>query len=293
MKTERSSFALIATLLLIVLMITTGAALSTAAGVEAVIADRQARTGMHELAVESALVVIAARLADTDAGARVLGDLDRRGSHHLGLHTGQVHVYCRITDDGAKFNPNLFPRPDQANLLARKLIMLATRSGLQAAALNPRPIVTEYGSTPGRRYASLDQIVDGDGALVHHWQIADYQRPNFAWSDVLTCWGDGRVDLRRAGRDALEAALDDLAPGLSSKLLAARPAQPGVNYLQAALERVDAGIRPQVAQRITGNAHRYAVRLNTDIEGDVRRWYVVATIKNSKAIVLHRSRVTW
>ncbi len=91
----------------------------------------------------------------------------------------------------------------------------------------------------------------------------------------------------------LEAVLEDIRPGLAKKMLAARPADRSVNFLPTALTSVDAEIRQRVASRLTFDAHHYALRIDTTIDADRRRWYVVAQIHKGRVNVLHRAPITW
>ena len=72
----------------------------------------------------------------------------------------------------------------------------------------------------------------------------------------------------------------------------ARPTDRSVNFLPTALTSVDAEIRQRVASRLTFDAHHYALRIDTTIDADRRRWYVVAQIHNGRVNVLHRAPIT-
>ena len=287
------AFALVTALLLIVLLVSVGAELALVTSTEAVAAGRRHHTLAHQLAVDSALLVLAERLDPANpASVDVIQSLDRFGEARQALQFGEVQVTCTLRDDATKFNPSFFQRPDEAFSLTRKLEMLGTQLRLPPARVELKPLLVEPSDTPGLRYMWYDQLL-GDvtpGAL---FNLADAPAQRSAWSDTVTFWGDGRIDLRRADAQILEVALEDIRPGLGGKLLATRPADPTLNFMRTALISVDAEIRQRVAARLTFDAKRYALRIDTAVAADRRRWYVVACMDGGECEVLHRSQLRW
>ena len=293
---QRDAFALLTTILLIAMLVAVSIELTTLTATHAVSEARRHQTLAHDLAVDSALLLLADQLASTGAGpSDLIRRLDLLGRATATFEVGEVAVHCTIYDDAAKFNPNAFQRCDRQPLLKRKLTSLASRRSLPRATVDLKPLLTRRSDGSGTLYRWYDQFLSGvEPGSMFRWneELEDHrQRP--VWSDVVTFWGDGRIDLRRVDQDVLEAVLEDIRPGLARLLLAARPADRSIDFAEAALTRVHAEIRQKVAARLTYDAHRYAIRMDTAIGADRRRWYVVAEMNDAEVSVLHRSRLTW
>jgi hypothetical protein len=289
-------FALVATLLLLTLLIAVAAQLATTASVESVTSARRHRTLIHELAVDSALLLLRERLTTAnDETQQWVRDLDRFGFAVTDFAVGPATVRCVLRDDGAKLNPILFQRADEQNVLTRKLTQLANGRALPGARVALKPLIVDSPSQGGARYRWYDQLLAGvePGTFFRWSENPTEHDASPVWSDVVTFWGDGRLDLRRVNTDVLEAALEDIQPGLAKVLLNAGPTDRSVNYLQTALIDVPAEIRTAVANRITFDARRYAVRMETAVEADRRQWYVVLQVDADRCKVLHRSQLTW
>lgn len=292
---RRRSFALLLSLLLIGLVMAITAELVTATSTASVVSARRARTLAHDLAVDGAMLVLADRLGD-DENNPWIAALDANGVvTRIDFAIGEVVVTCAVRDDGARFNPLQFQDDPQRPRLERKLALLATKLSLPPARVELRPIVTERARPAAVRYRSYDQLLDDlEPESIFRWdERVDSERGKLAWSDVVTLWGDGRIDLWRANEPVLEAVLEDIRPGLGRAMLATRSVKPSQDLLAAALTRVDAEIRQEVAARVTYDARRYALRIDTTIHADRRRWFIVATIHEGRVKVLHRSQLTW
>lgn len=293
---NRRGFALVTTLLLITLLIAVSAQLATQSCVESASAARRHRTLLHELALDSAVLRIGERLAVPDPEA--LGwirALDQAGSASIDWKAGDVGVCCTLGDDAAKFNPVLFQRPDQASLLTRKLNLLAERKSLNGASVSLRPLLGAPNSGRGENlYRWFDQLLtEVEPDALFRWSKMGSDASTPVWSDLVTCWGDGRVDLQRVDVDVLEAVLEDIRPGLARTMLKARPSDRSVNFLQTAMIDVPAEVRPTVMNRIGFDVRRYSLRVQTAVEADRREWYVVLQMDGRTSRVLHRSQLTW
>lgn len=295
-RSQRPAFALVTTMLLITLLIAVSAQLVTVTSMGAVNNSRRRHSLSHELAVDSALLLLADELAAADGDmSGLIRDLNHSGEVLRTFIIGIVKVQCTIRDDGAKFNPRLFERPDQQRRLARKLTLLANTKRLPPARVGLRPTVTSNTSESGSLYRWFDQILTNiEPGMLFPWNKGDADSdPGLVWSNAVTFWGDGRVDLRRVDMDTLEVVLEDIQPGLGRRMLSARPADRSVDFRQSALSRIPAELRQKVAARVTYNGGRYAIQIDTMIHADRRRWYVVAQFNGGDFSVLHRSRLTW
>ncbi len=287
---------MVATLLLLTLLIAVAAQLATVASVESVSSARRHRTLIHELAVDSAVLLLRERLTTAnDERQKWIRELDQLGFAVTNFAVGPATVQCVLRDDGVKFNPILFQREDQQNVLTRKLTQLANDRALPGARVALQPLIVDSASPGGARYRWYDQLLAGvePGAFFRWPENPTEHNSSPVWSDVVTFWGDGRVDVRRVDADVLEAALEDIRPGLAKVLLNARPTDRSANFLQTALIGVPAEIRAAVANRITFDARRHAVRMETAVEADRRQWYVVLQVDADRCNVLHRSQLTW
>ncbi len=289
----RSSFALVSTLLLLTMLIAISTQLTTTVSIEAVVAGRRANDVAHELAVEGSLLVLADRLGETKNN-QLIAELDRTGRAQFEYSAGSILVKCVIRDDGVKFNPLRFSAPSDRSRLERKLELLATRAHLPDVKVELQPILSE---TKADKSTSLYRWFDQLFGEVEPGELFRINEDEFsqsaAWSDAVTFWGDGRVDLRRASPDVLEAALEDIRPGLAKSIIAKRKQPPAINVLEQALVDVDAEIRQEVASRLTYDARRYAVSVETRVGADRRRWYVVVTINDKQTVLHHRSQILW
>ncbi len=292
---RRKAVALITTLLLITLLIAVTSQLVTATAVESVSAARRHRSLLHELAVRSALIVVTDRLSAQDGQDNpLIRELDQSGAAETLVSVGPLTVRCVLRDDASKFNPNLFPRADQQNILRRKLSLLRDQLSLPPVQPLIKPLSTKNASAAGAVFYGFDQLFTGiaPGAIIR-WSNDSGADVSNVWSDMITFWGDGRVNLRRVNETVLEAVLEDVEAGLGRRILDARTTDRTMNFLQAGLIGVSAEIRERVASRLTIDSHRYSIMIETSLEADRRRWLVVAVIDQGEFQLLHRSQLTW
>lgn len=279
-------YALLWALLLVVLLASTTTQLVTSSAVEAVRASRQANTLAHELAVDSLLALLAVRISQDD---RISRDLDRWGFSTVELNLSACHVSCRVTDDGAKLDVSAFADGPHHRDLQRKLVSLARRFGLETAGIALRPVTDEV-DPDKRRYLWFDQLFADDAR--HELFRPDGQQEQVVWSDLITCFGSGLVDIRRARTGVLAVLFDDLDRALPRRIAALRR-KPGPDVIQRILQQVDPDRRDAARARIGWDLHRYALEIDTVIRGDRRRWYVVATLNNDTAEVHYRGQIRW
>ena len=138
---RRHGFALVTTMLLLTLLIAVGAELTLLTSTHAVSGARRNRCLAHELAVDSAMLILADRLASVDEEpSRLIDKLDRFGRASTRLQVGAATVDCTIQDDGAKLSPLLFQRADQRFKLTRKLTTIGAKRSLLGAEVSLRPL---------------------------------------------------------------------------------------------------------------------------------------------------------
>lgn len=287
---QRRAFALLTTMLLLVLLIAVTAQLATSAATQAMSTQRIVQALHHELAVDSATLWIDEQVRIKDGREPSLfKDLETLGQVELALTVGEVHVSAFLRSDAGKLNPTRWQRFDQQGLLSRKLMGLQQRF-LLSGRPQLQPILSEEA---GGRYRWFDQVIgDAEPESFFPWGERRGASDPSVWSDVLTFWGDGKIDLRYAGADVLESALDDLRSGLGATLLTAKSTK-SKDAITAALFGIPEDIRNQVAECLTYDSKRFAIQLQTSIGGDRRRWFIVASLGGEKPQVLHRSQLTW
>jgi hypothetical protein len=170
--------------------------------------------------------------------AEAEGDADRQGpvtrvERRLAL-TGMTWRLV-VGDEQAKVNVNtISTRGGTPALTAALTELLGVEAADLAVALRPALPEQPHGKRV-RPYGSLGQVFAGDwaGAVLR-------SRPDDpAAIERITCWGDGRINFRRASPEALRAAtagvLDDTQRW---KLLELREDIPGIS-LSEALKRLD------------------------------------------------------
>ncbi len=209
-------YALLWALLLVVLLASTTTQLVTSSAVEAVRVSRHANTLALELAVDSLLVVLRLRISQDDGISR---NLDRWGFATVELNLGACRVSCRVADDGAKLDVSAFADGPHDRNLQRKLVSLARRFGLETAGIALRPVVDE--ADPGKcRYLWFDQLFADDAR--HELFRLGAEQEQVVWSDLVTCFGSGTVDIRRARTGVLAVLFDDLDRALPRRIAALR-----------------------------------------------------------------------
>lgn len=282
------------TVLVLTILLATAAQLATLSATRGLIASRRANSLQHELAVQSAMHVLAQALSKDPAYHRCLAR-DRRV--FVDLTVGACIVRVLIQDDGAKFNVLPWAEERSLTLLRRKLETLGRDLGLPALTIEPRLVRfdgQEASSKPSpvrpargsEALVTFDQLFrEAPAPAVFHWHLeADALEP--VWSDYVSLFGDGRMDLKNADRKLVELALGDIRAGL-------KPSPRGAGAADDAWAGLGPGTRSRVAARTGYGLDRYALTLQTAIGSDVRRWYVVATLKNGAMTLHHRRQITW
>lgn len=290
---SRRAMALILTVLVITILLVTAAQLATLSSTRALVVERRTNSLQHQLAVDSTIELVANLLARD----KVLPQkLDRDKQVEVPLQLGQCKICVTVQDDGAKFNVLPFTDERSAPLLRRKLQDLERQMRLPKAEIDPRPVLISKatGQAPDGRqllpasYLTFDQLFKGIPApAVFRWDPPEHHSPKApVWSDYVSLFGDGRLDLKRADPRLAELAVRDLQAGWS-------PSNSKATTLDETVGGLDATVRPAVAARLGYGLDRYALTIQTAVGTDVRRWYVVATMKQGAAKVLHRQQITW
>ncbi|MBN1510669.1 MAG: hypothetical protein JXB13_01520 [Phycisphaerae bacterium] len=288
---RRSGVALVMTLLLVVLAAAVSARLVATAGIEAVRTHRSVNTLQHGLAVDSAIRVAAVHL---DRRSPERGPDGLLEADPVTFTLGECVVWCRIADDGGKFNVAAFATPEQDRTLASNLRRLQRSLSLPAARVDLRPSEAGPDEPAVPRYVWFDQVLADRSPDGVFRDPADASEDTLAWSDVVTFFGDGRVDVRRARPEVLRAVLADVGPQAADAILAARHHATESATLAELLQKVGPEDRERVQSRIALDLQRYALTIETRIGSDCRRWYVVATLAHGRVQhVNYRGQIVW
>jgi hypothetical protein len=170
------------------------------------------------------------------------------------LHGLQFTVW--LADEDAKVNLNavFHQGPDGANQVAAVVGQLA---GADAAALQVRPMAEDGTRQDSRVFRSWGEVFDlaqdtapGDAAC----RLRDQTRE-------ITCWGSGRLNIRRASDQAVRLVCQDkLSPDVLGKLLSLRR-EPGIKDLDDLLSRLALRIedRALLERRLTDRSTRHSL----------------------------------
>ncbi len=293
------AFVLLLTLLLIALLMAGLSQLVFVSGTTAVVDGRHNADLTHRLAVESAIALAHQELGNKDTW---VAQLDRAPEVRHAFDLSACHVELRIRDDGAKLPIAAFADPTRKGpnrLLEDKLRQLERRLRLPRLRIRLQPRLASEREQI-RAYVWFDQLFErpeGHRILA----VTDTERQGACWSDALTLFGDGRLDLRRAKPEVIDVALGDLVPGAGRRVppVSNRQADNAQDLLRNVLANTTERTRNELLRRVTWDAGRYALNIRTSIrtddtrESDIRRWYVVATLGGSGPQIHYRGKIEW
>jgi hypothetical protein len=278
------------TLLALLVLVVVTARLATLTGFEAVHASRRACTLQHELAVDSAIRVSAAMLAE---GTATYDAFAESGVMPVEFSLDECAVRCRIVNDAAKFNISAFDDEGEQRRLVRKLRALQRRLRLPDVTVKLRPTTpaTLYpDEVPA--YCGFDQLFGENAAgACFRWDWVDGTPASLVWSDVVTLYGDGRVDVRHARPEVLKVLLEDIDRSAANAFARARRKP---DAFAKAMDAVVPAVRDRLQQRLTTKQNRYALTIETRVHGDRRLWYVVASMTQGTVRTVHfRGQLRW
>ena len=289
----RRGVALIMTLLLVVLLVTSTARLATTTSIEAIHSNRQACTLQHELAVDSTLQMVATYLENDEL---LLQTFDRTGVAHLDFEVGNCVVHCEIRNDAAKLNVSAFAAKGQEHLLRQKLNRLKHRLPLPAVTVKLRPVENNNPKAKAPQFYWFDQLFK-DSPLGAYFDHADSKSEDKAaircWSDVVTFFGNSKVDIRHVEPEVLRVVLEDLDRSAATAILNRKLDKDQRSLEELLLDR-DSEAISKIAGRICSQSNRYALTITTAIGGDRRQWYVVTEISKGEIATTHyREQIQW
>jgi hypothetical protein len=134
--------------------------------------------------------------------------------HHAALRLGEFTLDLIVADEQAKTNVNALLETAPATVVANRLRQAMTGTGLLGAVVL-RPVIRN----DRLQVSSFGQLFDGLDPQVLLASRAGVPAP----SDLLTCWGDGAINVRRASEASLRLRLSPPWTALDvSRLVGAR-----------------------------------------------------------------------
>lgn len=175
----------------------------------------------------------------------------------------------RLADEDAKLNLNAVHARQRDSV--REAI---TQHAAGQLVPQLRPDLSREAGVRKRWYTSWGQIFDVPQALSQRRSDA-----LLAVTAELTCWGDGKPNVRRASDQAIETALTPVAgPEAARKLLAARHDFRGDLLLADLLAKLDLRRTDQVKMRSALSDRSSCYSLWIELEQGPRSWYYLAVV---------------
>ena len=272
----KRGFALLATLLVLVVMASLASQLATVTATESLIADLLARDIAHDLAVDSAVNLVALKLRQPDP--RFFRDLENDRFAVMEFPVGGYSVSVILQDDRGKFDVLGYHKPEQMSELLDKLQSIAQKKSLPVPNAPPRPIHPQEERDDGPAFVCLEQLLPRiPGSRIHRIWKGDLHKNGMdgspRWSDYLTVFGDGTMDTSKMDDDLFEIIFGE-ARGASGESSSSTPVRSGVTN--------------------AGRSGRYALTIRTGIGADVRFWYVVVNFAKDQAPdIRFRGAIQW
>lgn len=300
---RRRAIALLMTLLLVVLLVAAVSRTATTAAVASIRAAHCANNLQHRLAVDGVLRVAAAQVLSNDDDRQAI---EHGATQNIRLVLANCVTTCTIMSDASKLSVRAFERREDRILLARKLTSLQQRLSLANAEVRLQPTLERASGRGagqvrmrGERYLWFDQLFENT-APEAYFVPATFQamesgpRAPDCWSEAVTLWGDGRVDVLSANHAVLRVLLDDVDPTAADAVLNARNDPRKPDPLAVVLNDCDENTRRELQRRLGRGIARYALYIQTTIETDQRHWYVVTDLSDaSGGVVYYRGQVQW
>lgn len=192
-------------------------------------------------------------------------------------HLAGVRYDLVLTDEQAKLNVNHLIGRDgrsRAQLAVKRLVRRTLASNASAIKVN-------FQRTGRGGGGARTPMLLGFGQLFDHasptYLVGEGHRKGVA--ETLTCWGDGKVSLRRAPDEVIEQACEkDLGKGVVSSLLAARKQNPyrDLNGIVKGMRDVDGDRLTKVFKHVTDRSTCHGLWIIA--HGEQRAWYTLMIV---------------
>ncbi len=269
MSSRRRAMLLVLTLLTLAFAAALVLPLATLSGTVALEAGRDAQTLQHRLAVWS-LVMLLPDLLENDA--LLVRDLDRDNYAIRRFTIGAVELFVAIQDDQAKLPLRLFSN-DRLQIRLHAALQTIQSSARLSGTLRVPAEIEITGCNEDVFAESSDTSIFGMPGMP-------------GWTRYVSPLG-AQLSLQRTDRFVLEAALQDVRPGLGARIAALRGAED--REMARILDRLDlpATERRAVEQRIrTTPSDRYSLLIRTQIGRDVRQHYIVCRASDPPVVLV-------
>ena len=284
---SRSGFALLLVLMLVVLASTMLAGLARYSLTRALESQESMEEVQRRWAVASLQATVLEHAEDLLDEAEHGQPLDGQPPDiYANKPIAELRVTCRLdqidyelvlTDEQAKLNVNTLLQkmtPGEARSVVSRLVAQAAQGQTDAVVLRP---LTVGANTPKEvlrlpKVGGYGQVFQG---LFPERLVGS--APSEGAVASVTCWGDGKVNLRRAPAKVVEQACTmHLGRDVSNALLAARDRDPyaKLSALLAQLDKVDAARKNKISQCVTDQSQCHGLWII--VHGAQRSWYTLS-----------------
>lgn len=183
---RRSAFALVVTMMLITMLVTSGSALAILTSTDALRARHISRGIDHELAIKSLLVVLPELLKESREAVSTVSDNSQ--ARIIQTQVVGCQMTLRVKRESGKFY--IPANSDQASLITQLRHQAATH-GLPYDALEPRPLSQKNKQEFKANWVWFDQLVASnriDGVFHHSLPNSAEEDSSVSWSDLITFW---------------------------------------------------------------------------------------------------------
>ena len=198
------------------------------------------------------------------------------------MQLGRQRFDLILGDEQAKANVNALLERDGRENAQTRLRQALSGTGLAAKLLlRPDPAISVAASQPTTAPANVSSWITGYGQVFDN--VSPQALLNSGAAALLTCWGTGPVNARRAGESALKLATSPpLTPLDITRLIQARDAsfQPGQSQGPiTSPQNSPANSPPTAAGRITTTSACHSLWIIAS--SDRRSWYHFAVLDDA------------
>lgn len=258
---DHHGIALLLVLLLLVILATTTATIAFATSSQSLAVFARTQQTQHKFAVDAALDVI----HDQYVNGQIRSKLIKQGHLAGTIDLGQIRVKYRIWDEATKIRLQSIDKSDTKLKLPAGISEVTPRH--VGVSGDHQPMLFE------------DAFVVGMDQLGEFYGSVDASPPQeTAMIDLVTLWGDGRLNLYTASDDAIRMRFADADTVVADSIIAARRygRQHDLNKLIATLGLNERQTKV-VAMRLTAGPTAIAIRLS--VRDDMRRSESFAVMK--------------
>ncbi len=189
-KTQRSSFALLLTLIVVTALSTSTVALSLLSSTEFARSLGRAADLDHQLALQSVVRLLPELIGQTESQTR--STTDRQQHRIIEVTLGDCSITILAREESSKRQVTSGNRSQD---LERSIRHLIHANGLPLDSISMAPIVNRENVTSLPQYVWFEQIIQASGfedifPWHRRWSSNDEKKTTVGLSDLITFWGD-------------------------------------------------------------------------------------------------------